>query len=497
MVAIPFPTSTSPGQRPQEGSGRLINCYVDAGGETITPIWHRSPGLRYFGSDIVDDWSAWSFPFEEWFTSRTQPTGAGQYRGGVVVGGTLYAALGTTVYSIDSTGTLTALTGTLPGTGFVTMARNNNATPQVAIVADGVAYEISGTSVIAFADGDVGAPACVCFHDGYFMWGYGSGKIQASQVNSNSVNSLDFTTAESNPDGVSRVWSYGGQLYAAGPATIEVYGQPINATAFPLTRVGYNITPGLITPFAVAGFEPEFGQPPIYCASDHTVRQLFGTSGSPGAATKISPPELDALIQAVADNDTLEALCYISKGHPMWQLSCDDWTWTFDCSTRKWHERESQGLTRSRMSLSIPAFDKWLCGDTETSTLLSVDSALNTEVGDELRARLESGPTKNFPNRMRVNRADFDFVVGVGDVTGVDPIETDPKVDISWSDDGGYTWSNPWQRDLGPQGESLQRVTVLNTGISGPMGRRWRLDVSDPVWFGVMGGDMALNEQTR
>jgi hypothetical protein len=31
-------------------------------------------------------------------------------------------------------------------------------------------------------------------------------------------------------------------------------------------------------------------------------------------------------------------------------------------------------------------------------------------------------------------------------------------------------------------------VTVLNTGVSGPYGRRWRLDISDPVYVGFLGG---------
>src|SRR4029078_9129282 len=102
---------------------------------------------------------------------------------------------------------------------------------------------------------------------------------------------------------------------------------------------------------------------------------------------------------------------------------------------------------------------------------------------------LESGPVKDFPNRIRIARADFDFTVGVGDVTGTDPIETDPTVMVSWSDDGGVNFTNPWNRKLGKQAVSTQRITTLNTGLSGPMGRRWRLSVSDPVHFGFLGGD--------
>jgi hypothetical protein len=492
MVDIPFPLSTSPGQRPQEGMGRLINAYVEARGEGHT-VWHRAPGLRVLGSDTVaSDWIAWSFPFEEWFVVADPVADSvdGKFRGGVVVASSLYAGFGEMVYQVDSSGGFSAaLTGTLPGTGKVYWARNNNATPQVVMVVaeDNTAYYINGGAVASYPDGDVGSPSCVCFHDSYFMFGYGDGKIRASGVNTTAINSVDFTTAETNPDGIVQIWSYRGLLYAGGPATIEVYGLPVNAVGFPLTRQQYNITPGVIAPFCVAGFEAEFGNNPIYCASDNSVRQLNGFTPN-----RISPPELDALISAVEDKSELEAMCYVSKGHAFWQLSSADWTWVYNCNTEKWHERKSDGLERSRMSVSVPAFNEWLVGDTETNSLLQVDGTITTEYDDdhELLFRVESEPVKDFPNRVRVSRADFDFTVGVGRASGADPIETDPTILISWSDDGGVTWTTPWYRKLGRQAESQQRITVLNTGLSGPMGRRWRLDVSDPVHVGLIGGAM-------
>jgi hypothetical protein len=483
MVEIPFPLSTSPGQQPQEGMGRLINAYVEARGEN-QPVWHRVPGLRLVGADS-QEWAAWSFPFEEWFseTEETTSLNIGLFRGGVVVGSYLYGAFAQTVYTVDRNGIYTALTGTLGGgSRKVYFARNNNATPQIAMVTNSVAYYVNGTAIAAYVDSDVGTPSCVCFHDGYFMFGYASGKIQASGVNVTDINSLDFTTAETNPDGVVQIWSYRGLLYAGGTATIEVFGPPINPVAFPLTRQQYNITPGVIGPFCVAGFEAEFGNDPIYCASDNTVRQLNGFT-----PTKISPPELDALIAAVDDKSELEALCYISKGHAFWQLSSEDWTWVYNCNNGKWHERKSEGLERARMSVSVPAFNEWWVGDTQEGQLLQVDGTVTTEVDatNELLFRVESAPVKDFPNRVRVNRADFDFTVGVG-VTGT----TAPTVDISWSDDGGVNWTTPWTRNLGPSTFPQQRITVLNTGLSGPMGRRWRVDISDPVHVGLIGGAM-------
>jgi hypothetical protein len=487
MVAIPWPVSTSPGQKPQEGAGRLINCYAEPRGSNIGPVWHRAPGVKILGSDLASaTWVSWSFPYEEWFSVREQPTGDGQYLGGVLVGSLAYIRMGTQFYTVDNTGSLTLLSGTVSGSDKTFFARNNAAVPDIVFICDDGAFELTGGTKVAYTDGDLGSPNSVCFHDSYFMFTYGSGKLQASGVNSTSIGTLDFTTAESNPDGLHRAWSFRGLLYAAGPATIEVYGPPVNATGFPLTRQGYHITPGLITPWAVAGFEAEFGNFPIYVGSDNTVRQLQQSN-----PLKISPPDLDFLIASVDDKTELEALCYISRGNPFWQLSSSTWTWVYNVQNQTWHERQSYGLTRSRMSLSLAAFNTWITGDTQADVILEVDPEKLTEVSNPLIYTLESAPVKDFPNRVRVARADFDFTVGVGVVTGTDPIQTDPTVMISWSDDGGGSFTNPWNRKLGEQAEFAQRITTINTGLSGPMGRRWRLQISDPVHIGLMGGDMA------
>jgi hypothetical protein len=494
MVQIPFPTSTAPGQKPPEGRGRLINVYAEQAGQDSI-VWHRAPGLKVLGSDEASGtWVAWSFPFEEWFNVREQPSASGQYLGGVLLNTLIYGRFGTALYTVDSSGSFTALTGTVSGSDKTTFARNNNTTPDVVFVCDDGPFIINTTTGAkdTYPDGDIGSPNCVCFHDSYFMFGYGSGKIQASGVNSTSIGLLDFTTAESNPDGINRLWSFRGQLFAAGPSTIEVYGDPVNAEGFPLTRQGYNITPGLITPFAVAGFEAEFGNFPIYVGSDNTVRWLKGFEPQ-----KISPPDLDFLIASVEDKDSLEALCYISRGNAFWQLSSDTWTWVFNTTNGTWHERTSYGLARSRMSLSIPAFDKWLTGDTEADYMLEIDPDEAVEVDTPLIGTVESSPVKEFPNRIRVARADFDFTVGVGMLGGTEPIETDPVVQISWSDDGGRTWSDPRDKPLGSQAEYQTRVTTFLNGISGPVGRRWRLSVSDPVHFGLLGGDMSAELRVK
>jgi hypothetical protein len=48
MAAVAWPTSSQPGQKPQEGSGRLINVFAEPRGNGLGPVWRRVPGTAVF-----------------------------------------------------------------------------------------------------------------------------------------------------------------------------------------------------------------------------------------------------------------------------------------------------------------------------------------------------------------------------------------------------------------------------------------------------------------
>ena len=474
-VPIPWPLSSSPGAFPQESAGRLINAYAEPLGKDVEAakklappavVWRKSPGLSLFGTSAN--------------------TG---FRGQILVGSTLYAAWSGKVSRFDSTGAETALTGTLNGTEKVFFAINNAATPDIVCVAPQTgAFTVTSSAVSNFADTDVGAPNSVCFMDSYFIFTYGNGTLQASGQNAVSIATTDKTTAQSKPGGLTRAVPFNGQLVALGPNFGEVYADTANPTGFPFTR-SYVLQRGLLSPYAIAGHQDGFGSALIWVDDDFSVVQH---NGSP-VPLKISPPDLDRLIAGVSDKTTLEASVYISQGHPKWVLRSSTFTWEFDLGSQKWNERVSYGQLRWRAIGGCAAFGKWIVGDTQGGRLLYIDPTNYTEYGNPLVMQMDSGPVGNFPNRTKVARADFNFDTGVGIATGTDPIATNPQVGISWSNDGGLTYSNEFSRPLGRQYQQ-SRVTMLRSGLTGSEGRRWRLRISDPIYVGFMGGtqDMAL-----
>jgi hypothetical protein len=195
---IPFPLSTAPGAFNQEESGRLINCYAEPLGKTEmsskgmgTPlvVWRKSPGMSLFGV-------------------ATHPN----FRGGLLAGATLFTAWTEKAATFISDGTETVLAGTLSGTEKVFWARNNKTpTPDVVCVAPSTgAYIVTASAVSSYSDTDVdiAVPNSVGFLDGYFIFTYGSGKMQASGLNATTINPADFTTEQSKVGGLLRGLPY-------------------------------------------------------------------------------------------------------------------------------------------------------------------------------------------------------------------------------------------------------------------------------------------------
>jgi len=465
MVAIPLPTETSPGRTHAEDGGRLFNAYAEplGSGASAPAVLRRVPGLRRFAN-----------------------VGFENFRGGLTVAPYTYAAFNGAIVKVDLTGAVIVVDA-FAGTGPVIFARNNKRPlPDVVAVSNTGAYEVKDNFVIALTDPDLPQPNSVASVGGYFVMGISDGRMFASGLNATTFDPLDMATAESNPDGLIRVVGYSGKIYACGSASIEVWSNEGNPTGFPFS-FSTIIQRGIIGAQAITGFEDGFSKGLLLVGEDCQVYALSGYQ-----LTKISRPYLDWLIQTDPNRSDIRCWCHSISGHPCLVVQGTNWSWTYDLTTGKWHERRSHLSSTWRAQRSVFASGRWLVGDSKSEWLLELTEAVHDEVGEPLRFEVETAQAGDFPARIRVLRADFDLATGVGLVNGIDPNQTDPKLEISWTDDGGYTWSTPLLCQLGQMARWGQRVFRSRLGLTGARGRRWRIASSEPVYLALVAGDMTL-----
>jgi hypothetical protein len=418
-------------------------------------------------------------------------------RGQFDVNGLLYAARNNAALTVTSSGTVTALTGALSGSDLVTWAKNNRSpTPDVVAVslANG-AFSVSSTAVTAYPDGNLtGAnqPNSVSFLDGYFLFTIADGRIFASGVNDiwvsdsdHTQNALSVARADLS-DGLVRGTSASGLFYAWGKKACTVYSDAATSP-FPLARSGV-IQVGLIGAAAITGFDPGWGLAQYFVATDNSVRRVDGF-----AAIPVSNKDVERDLAAQTDKTQIEMSCYVIGGRPAIVVKGPNFCWEMNAATGFWNERRSADMNTWRVSRSVYFSGKWYYGDTLTTQLAEISFTTYDELGVAFTARLESGPLKQFPHRIRCAGAQFDFTTGVG-VPGTSD-STDPSLWISTSRDGGATWSTPIvRRGLGQQGD-FQRPVFVNRlgGIATQHGIRFRLDTSSPVYSTFRGGRADVN----
>lgn len=471
MVAIPFPITSAPGIKAQEGGGRLINCYAEKTepGARQPVIWKRSPGL-------LEQMTA---------SSHTH------LRGAILVGSTLLLVMDDRVYSTTSAFTAGGTNlGTLSGTTRVTIAKNNAATPNIIAVTENGAFNLfTASTPSAFVDGDLPQPNSVCSLDGYLIFSIADGRIFSTDLNSVSVSTSSYTTEQGLL--LRRVVNFRGEVFAFGDKWTGVYRNAATSP-FPLERRTFTIPRGICGTHAIAGFEEGWANDLIWVGEDNVVYRMNGYTPEP-----ISTPDIVRAVETCADRSLLEASVYMHNGNAFWVLtSPGEWTWEYNRSTQNWNERQSFNTDDWRMSATVWAFDQWLAGDRDTGKIFKISPTYFKEANDPLIVELQTGIVANFPAKLGAPRADFDITAAVGLAAGEDPTQTTPEVQISWSDDGGYSYGNPVNREMGGEGEATKNVTILRTGVSKAKGRRFKLRISDPVHVGIMGGQMVVGQRS-
>lgn len=468
-IQISLGRGSNKGRYGQDGVASFVNAYPEhsvEGGKVEWPIYAIN-GLSQF----------------------SMLTNGGAIRAALSIGDRLLVVSGTRLFSVSPDGQSFTDVGGIPGAGFVTMARNRKSpNPQVAIVSEGEWFIYENETLSQGSDADLPPPLCVIEMDGYFVFLITDGRWFISGIDDTSIDGLDFTSAQNNPDNNVMGAVRGRELVIFGERSMEFYVDN-GGEDFPFTRV-QTAALGCFAAGSVAKIivQPQGGAATdtiIWAATDEKggycgVMALSGYSGS-----KISTPELDRLIRDEPTPDDIRSFAWTEDGHSFYCISGTSFTMCWDSASGEWHERKSGNLGRWRPSCHAQIGQTHVFGDYDDNVLYTSDPAVLTDAGDEIVWSITTPPVHMFPHRFRVNALHIDALTGVG-VNSSIASDASPSVMLSYSDDGGATFGGERPLDLGADGQRYVRLCARALGRFDGNGVSFRISCSASVIKGVM-----------
>lgn len=414
-------------------------------------------------------------------------------RGQHTFAGKPYFVQGDTLYRVDRTldalgvasYTSTAIGGTIAGSGRVIMADNGS---QLCILAPDYtnqknAYIYTGSgSVTQISDNDFDGPASsMCFLAGYFVFTKADGrKFFISELrDGTSYISTDFADAESDPDESVGVIPLGDSLLVFGTKTFQQF-QNVGGAGFPFQSIQGSVQrKGLSSAFALM----EVNDYIVFLGgAENETPSIWITEG--GRPQKLSTTAIDNVIAGYSDTTVSNCFAwkYSEAGAQFVAFTFpEESTFVYDFATQLWHTRESLDslgrITPCRVSAAIEAYGGILVGDLYTNQIGILDRATYSEYGVSQRRRFVTPHLDNDGDPFWIDALELVCETGVGLTSGQG---ADPKVSMSYSSDGGRTFSERLERSVGKIGEFTKRV-VWNS--LGRMSREvcFKFEVSDPV----------------
>jgi len=445
MRALKPALQYSQGRSKPWAGASLVNCFAEKadGDKQVDFAIMAIPGLEVF-TDLPD----------------------GEIRGMHAMGRSLYVVSGSTLYEVTEAGAYTAR-GAIPGDGPVRMADNG---AELAICAAPYGRVYSGG--VVQNPPELPSVSDVTFIDSYFVWTIAnSDQAIYSGINDGlSYDALDVFTAEGSPDGLVGVVNDHRELQLYGASTIEIFYNAGGSDNVFERQGNAFVERGCFDRDSIVKIDNSTH----FVGDDRVVYRLEGYT-----PVRISTHAIEYRLR---DASWMRAFTYSQEGHKFYLLTTDSGTFGYDMATGAWHERKSWGLDNYRVSGAVQAWGGLLFGDAYSGKLYRPSLDLHDEAGDIIAMEVGLPPLE--ASRQRVTMYAFEVYceTGVGLNVGQG---SDPQIMMTYSDDGGRTWSRELWRSMGVIGAYRARAVWRSLGQF--RSRQIKLRITDPVRRLVMG----------
>lgn len=362
LIPIKMATGAKDHPSPLIGYSELTNCYADrAGPEGFVEY----PIVQCDGSTL--------------YRTLTSAN-VGEYRGGFVLSSTvMYVYSGTRMVKLTDSGSVSesSISGTLPSSGYVSMARNRKSTPQIGIAVASTAGNFwtlesdtltdRSATVQALSSGKIRHCTSI---DGYCLVLFDSGEFAVSAIDDMATwSALDVAEAQSSPDDGVAIGVRGRDVVVMGTNSTEFWSNTGNAD-FPFERT----TVAQFGCLAQGTFcNASFSRPDgavvdtiVFAATDATGAYTGICMLDGYGAKRISDFVVDAdilrysrssfvtnggTVVTTSDASNYRSFTYQTEtGHYFYCIKGSHFTWIYDFTTGFWHKRTGAGTTVWRPS---------------------------------------------------------------------------------------------------------------------------------------------------
>ena len=453
-----------------------INLFTERGGKgSKSPaIFRRFPGKK---------------------VAFTISGGNGKVRGQYVTSGDRWFVVRDNVlYEFD-----TAYTETTRGTintlvGNVTMTDNGT---QMAI-ADGqniYSYTLATNALAVVTDADAPQNTPVLnFIDGY-VFGFdptGSlGSFKHSELNDVTTwATLDVYTAEGSPDRLVAMGACNRKQWLFGSQSFEVWfnrgGDNVtSATWQRLSGTFKNI--GCSAPFSVSTIRGQI----FWLGSSKDGENIVWMSGEGYMPVQISSKAMETAIAGYSKVSDATSYTMEYLGHFFYVLTfpSGNKTYVFDITENEWvnwaYRNPNTGQQEIDRAVNHVFFNrKNFVGDYENGKIYELDKDTFTDNGNPIVWERYFSHFDNMQKMLTWYSLQLDILVGSSS-----DYSLNPKIQIRWSDDGGYTYSNWYNMNIGKTGKYGTRVIKRLMGQS--RDRVYHIRSSEPIPISIQDNTIA------